>query len=256
MSSPADLTSLAAAKQWLGLTSSADDGLLAGLISAISQAILADLGRPAILPANYAEILDGGGAADLPLRHWPATQVMSCTIDGVALAASVAPGFSGYVLDGADAAPPGTMQRLAYRCGLFPKGRQNIAVTYRAGYEILGETALVPSTAPYVVTALAPFGAWSLDTGVGGAGGAYGVANGLYTFGAAAAGQSIRLSYGYVPTDLAQAACEWVGDRYAARTRIGQSAKTLGGQETTSFIVKSMPDVVARLLQPYRRIAR
>ena len=34
------------------------------------------------------------------------------------------------------------------------------------------------------------------------------------------------------------------------------AAKTLGGQETASFVVKAMPDVVGRLLQPYRRVAR
>ena len=255
MTAPSDLTTLAAAKQWLGLTSSADDALLGGLISAISQAILGDLGR-AVLPTNYTEIFDGGGASELPLRHWPVTQVQSCMLDGTMLAASMAPGQGGFVLDAADFAPPAAMQRLAYRCGRFPWGRQNIAVAYRAGYEILQETALVPATAPYVVTVAAPFGAWCLDTGVSGASGSYSVANGVYTFSASAAGQTIALSYGYVPADLAQAACEWVADRYAARTRIGQSAKTLGGQETTSFIVKAMPDVVSRLLQPYRRIAR
>ena len=68
------------------------------------------------------------------------------------------------------------------------------------------------------------------------------------------AGANVTLSYGYVPADLARAALEWVADRYASRTRIGQSAKTLGGQETTSFVVKAMPDVVDRLLRPYRRV--
>ena len=82
------------------------------------------------------------------------------------------------------------------------------------------------------------------------------VAAGVYTFAPDAAGAAITLSYGYVPADIARAAIEWVADRYAARSRIGQSSKTLGGQETTTFIVKAMPDVVSRLLQPYRRVAR
>ena len=103
---------------------------------------------------------------------------------------------------------------------------------------------------------MAPFGAWTVDTGVADAGGPYTVGGGVYTFTAASAGLPITLNYGYVPADLARAAVEWIADRYAARTRIGQSAKTLGGQETASFIVKAMPDVVARLLQPYRRVAR
>ena len=129
-------------------------------------------------------------------------------------------------------------------------------MTYSAGYEILGEAAAVPSVAPYTYEAAAPYGAWSLDTGVEGLASSYSAVAGLYTFSPSDAGAAIALSYGYVPADLARAALEWVADRYASRGRIGQSAKTLGGQETTSFIVKAMPDVVSRLLQPYWRVAR
>ena len=146
------------------------------------------------------------------------------------------------------------MQRLSYRNGRFARGA--IAVTYRAGYEIVAEVATVPASAPFTVQALAPFGAWSADTGVAGAPRPYAVAGGSYTFPAAAAGLPVALSYAYVPADLARAALDWVADRYAARNRIGQSARTLGGQETASFIVKAMPDSVDRLLRPYRRVAR
>lgn len=255
MSAPADLASLADCKAWLGLTSSADDAVLAELITAVSRAILADLGRPVLLPSLVGETLDGHGGSSLVLRHWPASAIVSLTLDGVAIAPATAPGQAGFVLDAPEAAPPGAMQRLHMRGAVFPHGAQTILVTYRAGYEIRAEPAAVPATAPFVVTAQAPFGAWALDTGVTGASAPYGVAGGVYTFDPADAGASVALSYGYVPADLARATCEWVADRYAARTRIGQSAKTLGGQETTSFIVKAMPDVVDRLLRPYRRVA-
>ena len=256
MTSPNDLTSLADCKAWLGLTSATDDALIGELVSAVSQAILADLGRAAVLPMIYLDTLDGGGETAVALRYWPANQLLACTIDGVAVATSTLPGHKGVVLDAADAAPPGAMQRLVFRGGTFPLGVQNIAVTYSAGYEILGEAAAVPSVAPYTCKAAAPYGAWSLDTGVAGLAAPYTAATGLYTFSPSDAGAAIALSYGYVPADLARAALEWVSDRYAGRGRIGQSAKTLGGQETTSFIVKAMPDVVSRLLQPYRRVAR
>jgi hypothetical protein len=114
---------------------------------------------------------------------------------------------------------------------------------------------VVPGIAPFTVTAIAPYGAWMVDTGVAGTSASYSVANGIYTFAAAAAGATIALSYGYIPADLARATLEWVADRYVGRTRIGQSSKTLGGQETTSFVVKAMPDIVDRLLRPYRRIS-
>ena len=254
MGAPTDLASLADCKAWLGLTSTGDDAVLAALISAISAAILTDLGR-SVLPLTVTDALCGHGTS-LPLRHWPVTSVMAVTVDGMALAASPAPGAGGWLLDPPDFAPPGTMQRLHAVAGRFPRGVGNVAVTYRAGYEMLAEPALVPSASPYLVTAQAPFGAWCLDTGVAGAPGPYTVAGGAYTFTPVSAGAAVQLSYGYVPADLARACLEWVADRYAARSRIGVSAKTLGGQETASFVVKAMPDVVSRLLQPYRRVAR
>ena len=249
------LASLADCKAWLGLATQADDALLSTLIGDVSRAVLADLGRAAVLPTTFVDTLDGGGVGAIALRQWPVTRVLSCLADGLPLAATPSPGQPGYVLEGADAAPPGTMQRLLCRGGVFPVGAQNVSVTYRAGYEILAEAAVVPSTAPYTIVAQAPYGAWQIDTGVVGTLSPYTAAAGVYTFGAADAGASVFLSYGYVPADLARATLEWVADRYAARTRIGQSAKTLGGQETASFIVKAMPDIVDRLLRPYRRVA-
>ena len=256
MSAPNDLTSLADCKAWLGVTSTTDDNLLSGLISAISQAILADIGRSSILPSMVQETLDGGGETSIALRQWPVTQLISCAVAGLPLALATGPGQSGILVDAADPAPPGAMQRVIFKSGVFPIGQQAITIVYRAGYEIRSEMAIVPMAAPYVVSVQAPFGSWAVDTGIVGASTAYSVTAGIYTFGAADAGASVALSYGYVPRDLSRAACEWVADRYVARTRIGQSAKTLGGQETTSFIVKAMPDVVSRLLQPYRRVAR
>ena len=227
---PSTLTSLADCKAWLGLTSTTDDVLLGTLIGGVSQAVLTDLGRAAVLPTTYIDTLDGGGASALALRQWPVTRVLTCLVEGQTLTPASLPGQSGWVLEGAAPAPPGAMQRIAYPGGGFPCGWQNVTVTYRAGYEILGEAAVVPSTPPFVVAALAPYGAWQVDTGVAGASAAYVAAGGTYTFTSADAGASVALSYGYVPADLTRAALEWVADRYAGRTRIGQSAKTLGGQ--------------------------
>lgn len=265
-----DLTTLAALKSWLGIASTSDDALLAGLISDVSTAILVDLGRASIGPAIYNEVRDGGGETSILLRHWPVGAVLAFTIDGLAVAMSGALPAGGTllsgVLDGADPAPPGAPQRLSLLRGLMPHGLQNIVVSYRAGYEVAAEAALVPSTAPYTVNALAPYGAWysdgavayangvALQPGTAPVQGTYTVSSGTYTFSAADAGASLSLRYGYIPADLARACCEWAADRYVARSRIGQSSKSLGGQETTAFIVKAMPDVVDRLLQPYRRV--
>jgi hypothetical protein len=242
VSAPSDLAALADCKAWLGLTSTTDDALLAGLITAVSRAILADLGR-IVLSAPVTETVTDGS----PLRQWPVTALLACSAAGVALPTTA------YALEPADPAPPGRPQRLI----LFPpwRGHRAVVASYQAGYAITGEAASVPTTAPFTVAAQVPYGDWASDLGVDGATGGYAVSGGTYTFPAAAAGAAVTLNYGYVPADLARAAVEWVADRYASRTRIGQSARTLGGQETASFLVKAMPDVVDRLLQPYRRVA-
>ena len=78
----------------------------------------------------------------------------------------------------------------------------------------------------------------------------------IYTFAAADAGAAIALVLQPTCPQTSRARrSNGSRDRYASRTRIGQSAKTLGGQETASFVVKAMPDFVDRLLRPYRRVA-
>jgi hypothetical protein len=67
---------------------------------------------------------------------------------------------------------------------------------------------------------------------------------------------TIAYSAGYaaVPADIAQAAIELVGERFKTRDRIGQTSKTLGGQETTAFSTAAMNPTVMALLTPYRRV--
>lgn len=267
MSAPSDLVTLAALKRWLAIASSDDDDVLAQLVTDTSRAIASLLSRPALLPTSVTEVLDGTGQASLMLRCWPVTAIASCTIDGNPLAAATATG-AGYMLDVADPAPPGRMQRLSLRGMRFPRGVQNVAVTYTAGYGVCGEAATVPSAAPFTIAAQAPFGAFAGDMGVvSSAGqtlscvglgvlsaGQYAIDGGIYTFSPADAGTRVGLNYGFVPADLSRACLEWAADRYLYRGRIGQASRSLGGQETTSFIVRDMPATVATLLQPYRQV--
>lgn len=272
MPSPYDLVDLADLKSWLDLASTDDDDLLGRLITQVSRATLAFLDRANILPARFVEIRDGRNDIEIVLRQWPVTSLASLLIDGVAIAAAPplvagGPRQSGYVLEAPEAAPPGHMQRLALRGRLFRAGVQNIDVTYTAGYQVSSEVAVVPSSAPYEILAQEPYGDWASDGGVVYADGAplgavaanpaagqYVAAAGAYTFSAADAGASVALTYGYVPADLCFAAMDWIAELYNYRTRIGQQSKSLGGQETASFIVKNVPDFVASALQPYRRV--
>lgn len=272
MASPFDLASLADLKTWLDIGGNDDDALLARLITQISRALLNVLDRPSILPAIYVETYDGGGEASILLRQWPVNAVLSCCVNGEAirLSSSLFDGAGipmGYVLDGPDAAPPGRMQRVSLWGRSFARGLQNVAISYSAGYQILGESAIVPANAPYAISALASYGEWACDCGVAYADGAplapvassptagrYTFANGVYTFNEADAGALVRLSYGYIPADLAICCMDWVAERYAYRSRIGQQSKSLGGQETMAFLIKDIPDFVAATLGPYRRV--
>ena len=263
----ADLVALADLKRWLAISSSDDDDVLATLAADTSRAVAALLARPTLLPSVGTDVFDGTGQRALMLRRWPVTAVASCLVDGVAYGPALGTS-TGFVLDAADPAPPGRMARLALRGARFRQGLGNVAVTYTAGYGVFGELATVPVTAPFAIAAAAPYGAFATDLGVGYAGGAalassgtgvlapgqYTVANGVYAFAAGDAGAAVALNYGYVPADLARAALEWAADRYSSRGRIGQASRSLGGQETTSFIVRDMPAVVATLLQPYRQV--
>ncbi len=272
MASPSDLVSLADLKAWLDIAGTEDDLLLGQLITQISRAILNVLDRPSILPGSYTEMLDGGNDIILTLRQWPVNAISACSVNGVPIppSPSIVSGAgpqTGYVLEPPGVAPPGVMQRLSLRRMRFLRGVQNVSISYSAGYQINCEMASVPNVAPYNAIVSAPYGDWGSDGGVkyvGGveltpvaaapAPGQYVVANGVYTFASSDAGTNVEITYGYIPADLAACCIDWAGERYAYRSRIGQRSKSLGGQETMTFIVKDIPDFVASALQPYRRV--
>ena len=267
--SPNDLTTLAALKAWLGLPSSPtpNDAALAALISAASRAIYSWLGRPGLLPQTYNETIDGQSAR-LWLRHWPVLNIASLTIDGLTVP-PVVPGVRhGFLLQGADSAPPGRQQAVDI-FGCWPlRGRQNVAISYSAGYGVTSEAAQVPATSPWQAAALQPYGPWACDLGVGYAAtgvkltpvasapalGQYAVSAGLYSFSPADAGAALSLSYGYIPQDVAQAALELAAERFRAAERIGLKSKSVGGQETIAYDTSAISAAVLALLRPYRRV--
>ena len=272
--SPYDLTTLAALKFWLGLPAAAgpSDATLASLITAASRSIYAALSRPALLPQSYSETIDLE-ARRIYLRQWPVLQVNAATWRGVPLAADANPDLEasvGYTLQPGEAAPPGRPQALdLFGLPVCP-GRQSLVVSYRAGYAVQGETQTVPSSAPFQIAPLAPYGAWGSDLGVAyaatgaplvavpgapTAAGQYAASAGVYLFSAADSGQAVALSYGYIPQDLAQAALELAAERFRAAERIGLNSKSVGGQETISYDTSAVAAPILAMLQPYKRVA-
>lgn len=270
--SPIDLTTVAAVKEWLGNTSSVGDAQLQRVVTNVSIFILNYLSRQ-VVPANYSERYDGAGfpSQRLMLKQWPVISVASVYLGSTLIAASPAPGSgqnvqSGYLLSPADVMPPGDLQTLDFYGYGLAMGRQNVSVTYRAGYQY-AETVVVPGS-PYKVTASQIWGSWASDEGVtiGGVALArvtgvpsanqYAVnsATGEYTFNAAQTGASAVITYGYVPGDIAQAAIEMIAYRMKSRDSIGVTSKSLGGQETISFSQRDMPEPIERMLQNYKRV--
>jgi hypothetical protein len=269
-----DLATLADVKTWLSGSSgigSSDDALISRLITDVSGAITAYLGRPSLVPRTYMERLDGNDKTRLFLRHYPVLQVITLLIDTVAVPAAApagAPLTKGYLLEAWDGLPPGRPQALDVFRIFYRKGRQNIVVDYTAGYAVESEAASVPGApGPYNVTVAAPFGPWVSDSGVTYSNGAalvavagnptageYNVTNGVYGFAAADAGAAVLVSYGFIPAAINNACIEWVAERYRYRTRVGQSAQTVQGQQTASYSLKDIPDFIRASLDPYRSV--
>jgi Phage gp6-like head-tail connector protein len=263
-----NLTTLQNVSTWLGLSTPTDNQLLERLISQASRVILAYLQRPNIFQQTYTDTLDGSGSERQFLPAWPVLSVSSLAIGTHAVAASPSYGQVGYTLHAWNGFPPGNPQWIDVFGLRFHSGTSNIAVTYTAGYAVQNEPQTVPSTPSYQVTVNAPYGNWAVDQGVTYANGTaltavtnspsvgqYSVTAGTYSFNSGDAGASILISYSYVPFDIEQVCIELVAERYRYKARIGEKSKTLGGQETTSYLITDLTPSVKLALAPYRRMS-
>src|ERR1035437_1270018 len=204
MAAVGDLSVLGNVKAWLNIDSAqtASDANLALLISAASRFVKQFTSKGVILQ-SYTETYDGNGKSVLVLRQQPVVSISSLYLDpqlATPIAQSVT-GQSGWLID--------NNQALRLTGYAFTKGVQNIRVTYKAGYQVLGEAQAVPAT-PYQINGLTQLGdLWRSDLGVTFADatalalvsgvpatGQYAVTlAGLYTFAAADTGKTVLLSY-------------------------------------------------------------
>jgi hypothetical protein len=128
-----DLTTLSRVKTYGNVTISTDDPLLQNLITAVSVAVIRYLGRN-ILSAQYTAVMDGNGAALLPLPQYPITAVSSLKINNVAKSALVDYGDGGFIFRGREVGFQNASDK-------FTLGIANVAISYTAGYA----TDAVPS---------------------------------------------------------------------------------------------------------------
>jgi len=260
-----DLVSLADVKSWLSITTNdaTRDAALSRTITQISRAIYNYMNRGTILPQTITEYYSGGRDR-IQLRNWPVISIVQVTADELEIPESVSLRSSGYWLEPAEIGSPGSMQILQFR-GYFPlQMRSNIRVTYTTGY-LHAETWVIPTTPTFSV--MMPYGKWASSYSVSRSDGTsltevasspaigeYTVQDGVYTFSAVDSGQQVIIQYGFIPADLASVATEWIAYRWSSKDRIGQTSKSIGGQETVSYTNEAIPAFVAQSLQNFRRV--
>lgn len=283
-----DLTTIARVQTWLPNLTSGSNAIVAQLIGSCSALIYSKLSRARTYSQNFTRIFDGVGNYQLVLPDWPVTAISSVQI-GAALIQSTPlptpntdiippknPGF-GYRFVPWAGNLPGEPAVLEFVNGFFWGGVQNIRVNYTAGYLISAESQMVPITSPFQVTVNQFQGIWCRDNGATLADGtvltpvkAFTGTNqyipptdstpGLYTFSADLANASVLISYSFIPADLEEACIQMVAERYGYRTRVGELAKSLGGQETMRYSMGGgvegsfgygVPPGVMMLIQPY-----
>ena len=120
-----DLTTLAACKDWLGITGNGDDGVLARLITNVSAAIENIVNRTFAITA-YNIMRNGTGTRRMVLPDFPVVSVTSVTVDGMLVSQS----SDGVVARGWTFDDRG----LFMVGGVFSMGRNNVRVVYSAGY--------------------------------------------------------------------------------------------------------------------------
>jgi hypothetical protein len=124
----ADLTTLANAKQWLGIASgnTASDALLTRLISAASTFIQTVITRT-IASTLYSETRDGKDQDVMVFANYPVSAVSSVQIGSTVVPASPDGIQPGYVFDDTRLILVGDQYS-------FPRGRMNCRFSYMAGY--------------------------------------------------------------------------------------------------------------------------
>ena len=120
-----DLTTLAHALAWLGLTADDTNGTIARLISACSAQIQQFISRT-IASTAYAKTFNGRGGSMLMLPDYPVTAVASVAVNGIAVPARVLGSRPGFAFDDKT-----VYLDSPYR---FTRGAQNVQISYTAGY--------------------------------------------------------------------------------------------------------------------------
>jgi hypothetical protein len=267
-----DLTTLQRLKQWLGITSSDADSLLARLITSASRFALITIQIKSVARTACSEVYDGYGQTFMVLRNWPIIEVTQVLCGGggsldIPESTGIPP-ENGFYIDPYQG--PGYQSQVLNLIGYcFPRGRAAVFVQYFAGFQIDNEPQTIPAVSAYTVNTLnlwaggvevlragtlAPFVLVEATPGAN----EYTISDdGLYTFNVADAGVDVLITYSYVPSPIEQAVIELVSQGFKYKDRIGINSKTLAGgvTETVAFDNSFLTTRVSSLLDGYRRVS-
>lgn len=131
------LTTVAAVKEYLGITHADHDGLIEGLVEAVSAQFNSYCGRK-LAARDYSHqsgdaaydpdnaLLSGSGYPELLLPQYPVVSLDTLRVAGAVVQPST--GGAGYYLD----AGAGVLTLVG---AVFPRGPHNVALVYRAGFQ-------------------------------------------------------------------------------------------------------------------------
>ncbi len=254
----ANLTTLAAVKAYLTITTTGQDALIPMLIARESKHAEDWTGRTFPYSNNVGIRLNGTGGPILVLPETPILSVSAVSVNGTAVAAS-----EDGVLDAGYTYTEGFLKLIGDR---FPAGYANVQCSWVAGYRT-SEAGYVPTGNAPTLTPLTGGTAFSAvsvtdDTvgtamaqvGNAPASGQFSFSAGVFTFNSAQHNHLVTMTYYYVPSPVEQAVIEMVGLDLQQRSAIGMTAKSVGG-ETVSYERKGMTDSAKQMLQPYKRMA-
>jgi hypothetical protein len=297
-----DLTTVANVKAWMigQITeSSTQDAIIQSAITAVSADFIRRCGRGpqnGAVPTqslfneavSFSETYNGNGNERLFLRNSPIISVQSLTVNGNAVAASSGSGFAGYAIDGSgkslvllgggyaftpQVASFGNLYNTFYG-PRFPRGTQNIAVSYMAGYaaqSITNELQAIPaSPGPYTVTVdvlpwLAGVSVNYFSSGnpltqvfTAPTVGQYFIQSpGVYLFSAADAGAQVLLNYNAAgtPPDIELAARKMVYLTYKRRGWVGLRSQAQKDVGQTNYSSWEVDEDVLEVIRNYTRKA-
>jgi hypothetical protein len=248
------LTTLAAVKAYLGITTNGQDTLIPQLIARESALVEQWTGRQFPSVTRTDKRLNGNGGRCLTLPDEPIISVSALTIDGRVIPAAANSQDSGYLFN---------ETTLFLTDDFFTRGNQNVVCSWVAGYQAQ-ETAFVPTgntitptTGGTAVTVVAVTNVTTsspmTQVGSSPASGEFSFSAGVFTFNAAQFNNSIEIDYYYIPAGVEQAVIEMVGLDLQQRNNLGLNSKTLA-TETVTYEKKGIADSAKELLQPYKRM--